>query len=60
MLGNSVLAAGYISYLGCFTRKYRERLVGEWQGFLKSNKLPFSDDFSVQKVLGDPVLIRDW
>ena len=30
MLGNSVLAAGYISYLGCFTRKYRERLVGEW------------------------------
>lgn len=28
--------------------------------FCKTKKIPFSPDFSVEKVLGDPVLIRDW
>ena len=55
MLGNSVLASGYISYLGCFTKKYRERLVEEWKTFLFKNKVKYSEDFNVQKVLGDPV-----
>ena len=60
MLGNSVLAAGYISYLGCFTKTYRDRLVDEWKDFLFKNKLQYAEDFNVQKVLGDPVQIRSW
>ena len=60
MLGNSVLASGYISYLGCFTKTYRDRLVDEWKEFLFKNKLQYAEDFNVQKVLGDPVQIRNW
>ena len=60
MLGNSVLAAGFISYLGCFTKRYRDRLVGEWKEFLFKNSMKYSEDFSVQRVMGDPVLIRTW
>ena len=35
MLGNTVLAAGFISYLGCFTNKYRKHLVAQWMTFCK-------------------------
>lgn len=28
--------------------------------FCKTKKIPFSDDFTVERVLGDPVLIREW
>ena len=60
MLGNSVLAAGFISYLGCFTKKYRDRLVEEWKTFAAKNNLKYSEDFNVQRIMGDPVLIRTW
>lgn len=39
MLGNTVLAAGFISYLGCFTSKYRKQLVSQWMTFCKGEKL---------------------
>ena len=28
--------------------------------FCKEKKIPFSNDFSVERILGDPVQIRDW
>jgi dynein heavy chain, axonemal len=34
MVGNIVLAAGYISYVGCFTAKYRQNLLKQWMTFL--------------------------
>ena len=30
LIGNIILAAGYISYVGTFTSKYRESLLREW------------------------------
>ena len=60
MLGNSVLAAGFLSYIGCFTKPYRDRLVEEWKGFLAKNRVQFSATFNVQRVMGDPVQIRSW
>lgn len=60
MVGNIVLAAGYISYVGCFTAKYRQDLLTQWQKFLSDKKVKYSLDFSVTKTLGDPIMIRDW
>ena len=60
LIGNIVLAAGYISYVGTFTVKYRDSLLKEWMTFCKEKKIPFSLDFTVERVLGDPVQIRDW
>jgi len=55
LIGNIILAAGYISYVGTFTARYRDQLLKEWMNFCKEKKIPFSNDFSVEKVLGDPV-----
>ena len=47
MLGNTVLAAGFVSYVGCFTNDYRTRLVKTWQKFLREAGVPFSPDWSL-------------
>lgn len=60
LVGNIILAAGYISYVSPFTSKYRTRLLERWQKVAKEKKIPFSADFTVEGILGDPVQIREW
>ena len=60
LVGNMILAAGYVSYVGPFTSKYRNSLLKRWMKFSMSKGIPFSSDFTVEKVLGDPVLLREW
>lgn len=35
LVGNIILAAGYISYVGIFTADYRSNLLKDWQNFCK-------------------------
>lgn len=60
MLGNTVLAAGYLAYVGCFTQDYRMRLLRHWTRFLRTNNLLFSPDWTLQRILGDSLKIRMW
>lgn len=60
MLGNTVLAAGYVCYVGCFTQEYRNRLLKKWCAFLREKNVQFSPDWSLQKILGDSLKIRAW
>jgi len=60
LVGNIILAAGYISYVGPFTSKYRGELLKKWMKFAASKRIPYSHDFGVERILGDPVLIREW
>lgn len=60
LIGNIILAAGFISYVGTFTSKYRDQLLKEWMKTCIEKKIPYSSDFSVERILGDPVQIRQW
>ncbi len=60
LIGNVILAAGFISYVGTFTMKYRDSLLKEWMKVCIDKKIPYSKDFTVERILGDPVLIRQW
>lgn len=60
LTGNMLLCAGYVSYVGTFTQNYRNKLLKIWQDFLTEQEMPFSDDFTIEGQLGDPVAIRDW
>jgi dynein heavy chain len=55
LIGNIILAAGFISYVGTFTAKYRDQLLKEWMKTCVEKKIPYSSDFSVERILGDPV-----
>jgi dynein heavy chain len=55
LIGNIILAAGYISYVGPFTATYRARLLKSWMKFATLKKIPYSSDFAIERILGDPV-----
>ena len=60
LTGDVLLSGGYIAYLGAFTAKYRESIAKKWVQTCAERKIPCADKFSLQDVLGQPVLIRDW
>lgn len=60
LVGNMLLSAGYISYVGTFTQSFRTKLLKGWMEHLTANDIPFSNDFTVESQLGEPVVIRDW
>ena len=60
LLGDVLLSSGYIAYLGAVSLSYRESTLKDWDKACRSKKIPCSDVFSLAKILGNPVLIRDW
>jgi dynein heavy chain len=49
-----------IAYLGAFNSVYRDSLAETWVNACKDKKIPNSGAFSLQRVLGDPIAIRNW
>jgi dynein heavy chain, axonemal len=60
LVGDSLVAATTIAYLGAFTSDYRASLVKTMQGELARLKLPHSAGCNMINVLADPVQVRAW
>jgi dynein heavy chain len=60
VIGDSLIAAGAVSYSGSFTSLYREELEQTWRDALEDNQIKFSEKVTMSKVLGDDVTIRTW
>jgi dynein heavy chain len=60
LIGDVLLSAGVMAYLGAFTGAYRIRSLSNWCALLRSNDLPFSNDYSLAKTFSDPTIIRNW
>ena len=60
VIGNILVSSGLIAYLGVFTVPYREACLRQWLQLLHSKGIPCDAQFSLARVLGDPMLIRQW
>ena len=60
LVGNILIAAGYVSYVGPFTATFRKSLIDRWMKKAIELKIPYSEGFTIEGVLGDPVTIREW
>lgn len=60
MIGDVLISAGYIAYLGTFTGEYRATMQAEWVQKLEEYQVPRTDDPTLIGTLSDPVLIRNW
>jgi len=60
LLGDVLLSSGVIAYLGPFTIEYRREAISEWMKLCNDKRLPSSDKFDLQEIVGDPVRIRGW
>ncbi|KAJ7552701.1 hypothetical protein O6H91_06G065600 [Diphasiastrum complanatum] len=60
LMGDVLIAAGIIAYLGAFTASYRQEIVEKWSKLVRDENIPRSPSFSFKGILGNPVSIRDW
>ncbi|RZF36882.1 hypothetical protein LSTR_LSTR004570 [Laodelphax striatellus] len=59
-IGDVLLSAGVVAYLGAFTVDYRSELITHWNKICYNAGIPCSEQFSMITTLGEPVLIRSW
>lgn len=60
LVGDVMVAAGVVAYLGAFTPAFRLNAIASWSQFCRDHKVPCSDKFSLIQIMGDPVKIRAW
>jgi dynein heavy chain len=60
VVGDVMVAAGGIAYIGAFTAKYREEQEREWSGKLREYGIVFTEGAGIISTLSDPVKIRSW
>ena len=60
VVGDVIVAAGGIAYLGAFVATYREQQESFWQTQLGKYKIPSTPGSGMRSTLSDPVKIRAW
>ena len=61
LVGDVLLAAAFVSYVGCFNKVYRDQLVQQnWMPYLLENNVPMSPDADPLLLLSDEATIAAW
>ncbi|KAJ8727857.1 hypothetical protein PYW08_016242 [Mythimna loreyi] len=60
IIGDVLLSAGCIAYLGPYTVNYRREIIQVWNRRARALNIPCSEAFSLITTLGEPVVIRVW
>jgi dynein heavy chain len=60
LVGDVFLSASCVSYFGAFDSVYRGRITELWRNGCVEKGIPCSEVFSLPKVMGVPVVIRQW
>jgi len=55
-----LLCASMIAYLGPYSQNYRNNMAANWHFQMVAHSLTTSPNFSLESVLGEQVLIRQW
>ena len=60
IVGDVLIGAGSVAYLGAFTADFRKFMVDEWNALLKTNDIPHTPNCTIHTTLSDPVSVRAW
>ncbi|ELU05307.1 hypothetical protein CAPTEDRAFT_162628 [Capitella teleta] len=60
LVGDSLLAAGFLSYTGPFNQEFRSLMMKNWKKEMLQARIPFSDDINVVTMLVDNATISEW
>ncbi len=58
VLGEALLSAGYLAYLGPLPGSARLRAEAGWTLTLEKRQIPMAPGFSLAESMGDPTLVR--
>ena len=59
-LGDIIISALFISYMAPFSGNYRKRALNTLLELCKKYNISFSPNYSLEKIMTDPVEIRQW
>ncbi|KAM4037486.1 dynein axonemal heavy chain 3-like [Anomaloglossus baeobatrachus] len=60
IVGDMLLSAGIVAYLGPFTAEFRQDILKCWFNMCQDKKIPVSNGYAISSTLGDPVKIMEW
>ncbi|OHT16390.1 Dynein heavy chain family protein [Tritrichomonas foetus] len=60
ILGDSLLIAGVLTYMGAFSPSFRTEMLDQWKTFLSKEQIKFTENFTIAQALGNDGTIRDW
>uniref|UniRef100_A0A6Q2YIW6 AAA+ ATPase domain-containing protein n=1 Tax=Esox lucius TaxID=8010 RepID=A0A6Q2YIW6_ESOLU len=60
LVGDVLLATGFLSYAGPFNQEYRNLLLTLWRKEMSSHQIPYSDDLNVISMLVDNTTVGEW
>uniref|UniRef100_A0A8C2ZK56 Dynein axonemal heavy chain 2 n=1 Tax=Cyclopterus lumpus TaxID=8103 RepID=A0A8C2ZK56_CYCLU len=60
LVGDCLLAASFLSYMGPFLSNYRDELLAIWMKEVRDLAIPFTPGFSFAVFLSKPTVVRDW
>ncbi|NXG51248.1 DYH5 protein, partial [Psilopogon haemacephalus] len=60
LVGNVLLATGFLSYSGPFNQEYRNLLLQLWKKEMDNSKIPYSNDLSLTGMLADNAAVGEW
>ena len=60
LIGDILLAAGTVAYLGVFPKEERKTQIKDWMNKASSLGISYSEDWSLTSVLGNPITIQTW
>ncbi|XP_074478915.1 dynein axonemal heavy chain 2 [Sebastes fasciatus] len=60
LVGDCLLAASFLSYMGPFLSDYRDELLAIWMKEVRDLEVPCTPGFSFALFLSKPTAVRDW
>ena len=57
LVGDVLVATGFLSYAGPFNQEYRDALLTSWQKEMRTRKIPNSKDLNVTGMLVDSATV---
>lgn len=57
LVGDVLLATGFLSYLGPFNQNFRNLLLSRWEKEMSANKIPFSENLNLISMLTDAATV---
>ena len=60
LVGDILVSAGCVAYLGAFTMKYRKELIEDWRQLCETNSIPISAQYDFIRSLASPGRVLRW
>ncbi|TGZ53817.1 Dynein heavy chain 5, axonemal, partial [Temnothorax longispinosus] len=60
LVGDVLLATGFLSYCGPYNQQYRASLVTAWMNILTTKSIPFTKNLNITNMLVDTATTSEW